>query len=71
MVRMLVIRAADHGFEPQWDQTKDYNIGIWCFHSKYKTGIRAKIGCLIFRIMCPNEATCLPMVLYFSEQLAL
>ena len=35
MVSMLTSRAVDHGFEPWSGQTKDYEIGIFCFSAKY------------------------------------
>ena len=41
MVSVLASGAVDFGFEPQSDQTKDYNIGICCFSSKH-TALRKK-----------------------------
>ena len=35
MVSMLAASAVDRGFEPRSDQTKYYNIGIWCFSAKH------------------------------------
>jgi hypothetical protein len=32
---MLASSSVDHGFEPQWGQTKDYEIGICCFSAKH------------------------------------
>jgi hypothetical protein len=34
MVSVLASSAVDHWFEPRSGQTKDYNIGIWCFYAK-------------------------------------
>ena len=34
MISVLASSAVDHGFEPRSGQTKDYNIGIWCFSAK-------------------------------------
>jgi hypothetical protein len=31
MISVLASSAMDCGFEPRWDQTKDYTIGIICF----------------------------------------
>ena len=41
MVSMLTLCAADHGFEPRLDQTKDYKIGICGFSAKH-AGLRSK-----------------------------
>jgi hypothetical protein len=38
---MLTLCAADHGFEPRLDQTKDYKIGICGFSAKH-AGLRSK-----------------------------
>lgn len=32
---MLLLSAVDHWFEPQSDQTKDYNIVMCCFSAKH------------------------------------
>ena len=33
MVSVLASSGVDHGFESLWGQTKDYEIGIFCFSS--------------------------------------
>ena len=35
MISVLASSAMDCGFEPRWDQTKDYTIGIICFSAKH------------------------------------
>ena len=35
MVSVLALSAVDRGFEPWSGQTKDYKIGICCFHAKH------------------------------------
>ena len=35
MVSMLASSAVDYGFEPLWDKTIDYEIGISCFSAKH------------------------------------
>ena len=35
MVSMLTLNAVDCGFEPRSGQTENFEIGIWCFSSKY------------------------------------
>ena len=40
MVGMLATSAVGHGFDPQSDQTKNYEIGICCFSAKY-TALRS------------------------------
>jgi len=35
MVSVLTSSAVDHGFEPWFDQTKDYIIVICCFSAKH------------------------------------
>jgi hypothetical protein len=40
MVSMLTSRAVDHGFEPWSGQTKDYEIGIFCFSAKHAASRR-------------------------------
>jgi hypothetical protein len=40
MVSMLTSIVADNGFEPQSDQSKDYEISIYCFSAKH-----AALGC--------------------------
>jgi hypothetical protein len=35
MVSVLTSSAVDRGFEPRSGQTKDYNIGIYCFSAKH------------------------------------
>ena len=37
MVSVLASGVVDRGFEPLWGQTKDYEIGIWCFSAKHAT----------------------------------
>ena len=32
---MLTSSAVERGFEPRWDQTKDYYIGICCLSAKH------------------------------------
>ena len=61
MASVLASGVVEHGFEPRSGETKDYNIGIYYF------GERAKTGWLGIRIMCPNGATCLSAVCCFSE----
>ena len=34
MVSVLVSSVVDRGFEPRSGQTKDYEIGMWCFSAK-------------------------------------
>jgi hypothetical protein len=34
MVSVLALSTVDRGFEPQSGQTKDYNIGSYCFFAK-------------------------------------
>ena len=41
MVSVLASSTVDHVFEPESDQTKDYEIGICCFSAKH-TAIRRK-----------------------------
>ena len=61
----------DSGFEPWWNQTKDYKIGICCFsteHAALTYGVRAKTSWLEIRIiMCQSGATCLPIDCCFSD----
>jgi hypothetical protein len=40
MVGMLATSAVGRGFDPQSDQTKNYEIGICCFSAKY-TALRS------------------------------
>jgi hypothetical protein len=35
MISMLTSSAVERGFEPRWDQTKDYYIGICCLSAKH------------------------------------
>ena len=35
MVSVLTSSAVDRGLEPRSGQTKDYNIGIYCFSAKH------------------------------------
>ena len=35
MVNMLASSVVDHGFQPRSGQTKDYEIGIYCFSAKH------------------------------------
>ena len=37
MVKLSNICPGYRGFEPLWGQTKDYEIGIWCFSAKHAT----------------------------------
>ena len=37
MVRVLALSAVDRGFDPRSGQSKDYEIGICCFSTKYAT----------------------------------
>ena len=37
MVSVLVSSEIDRGFEPRSGETKDYEIGICCFSSRYST----------------------------------
>jgi hypothetical protein len=41
MVSVLASSAVDRWFEPRSDQTKDYDIGIYCFFAKH-TALRSK-----------------------------
>ena len=41
MVSVLASSAVDRGFEPRSGQTKDYEIGIFCFSTK-QAGLRRK-----------------------------
>ena len=70
MVSVLASSVVDRGFEPWSGQTKDCNIGIWCFSAKYKT-LRRKTRVLTdwlgIRILCPSGATCLPADCCCSE----
>ena len=53
-VSMLVSIAADSGFERRSGQTKDYEIGNYCFSAKHETLGRKSLE-------CPSGATCLSM----------
>ena len=46
MVSVLVSSAVDREFEPQSGQTKDYNIGIFCFSAKHAALRRKSKDCL-------------------------
>jgi hypothetical protein len=59
-VSVLSSNAVDRVFEARSSQTKDYQIGIFCFSA-------AKTGCLWVRIMCESAATCLPTDCGLSE----
>ena len=41
MVSVLASNVVDYGFEPRWDKTIDYEIGISCFSVKL-TALRRK-----------------------------
>jgi hypothetical protein len=45
MVSVLVSSAVDREFEPQSGQTKDYNIGIFCFSAKHAALRRKSKDC--------------------------
>jgi hypothetical protein len=67
MVSVLASSAVDHGFDPRWDRTKDYKIGI-CFFSAKHTALRRKNkDWLEIRIMFQSGATCLPADCCFRE----
>ena len=66
MVRVLVWRVVNRGFEPQSGKTKDCKICIFCVSAKHAT-LRTKTGCLGIRIICPSGATCLSTDSCFSE----
>jgi hypothetical protein len=40
MVSVLASSVVDHGFENRSDQTKDYEIGIYCFSAKHTALMR-------------------------------
>jgi hypothetical protein len=61
MISVLVLSVADRGFEPRSGQPK--TMQLVCVASL----LRAKIGWLGIRIMCPSGATCLCMDCCFSE----
>ena len=46
MVSVLFSSAVDREFEPQSGQTKDYNIGIFCFSAKHAALRRKSKDCL-------------------------
>ena len=54
---VLVPSVLDHGFESRSGQTKDYDIGIYCFSAKQA----------IIRIMFPSGETYLSAGFCFSE----
>ena len=62
MVSARGLSVVDRGFEPQYDQTKAYTIGFWCFSSTHAVLRRkSKDRGLEIKIMCPSGATCLPV----------
>ena len=48
MVSVLASSVVDHGFENRSDQTKDYEIGIYCFSAKH-AALRRKSKVWLFR----------------------
>ena len=63
---VLVSSAVNHGFEPERVKPRTNKIGICCF-SVHCASLRSKTVWLGFRIMCPSEATYLPMDCCSSE----
>ena len=69
MDNVFASRAVECGLGPRSSQTKDYEIGIYCFSGKHATLRRNnKIVLLGIRIMCPSGTTCLSVDCCFSEQ---
>ena len=51
---MITLCVVDHVFEPRSGQTKDYEIGIYCFSAKHEGLRRNSKDCLAW-IMCLSE----------------
>ena len=62
---VLVPSAVDHGFESRSGQTKDYDIGVYCFSAKQ--AIRGETGLLQIGRMFPSGETYLSAGFSFSE----
>ena len=61
MGSVLASSTVDHGFDPRFGQTKDYEIGIYCFSAEHAAlRKKTKTGWFGIRIMYPSGATCLP-----------
>ena len=60
-----VVDWVDRRFEPRSGQTKDYEIGFYCFSARNAAfRLRAKTVCLGIRKTCQSGASCLPADCY-------
>ena len=72
MVSVLAYSAVDRGVEPRSGQTKDYDIGICCFSTKY-AALRSKSKDWLARIQNKIQnsgVTCLPADCSIKVQLS-
>ena len=67
MVSVFGANAVNFEFEPRSGQTRDNNIGIYCFSAKHVAINLKKTRWFGISIVCPNGATCLPVECCFSE----